>query len=261
MKNKDNFICQRCRANEVLFFCYSCPKQINKLCSDCDTYIHSIIPYKNLHLRDKIENIDEYKYFKERQIKNEKNKGLEEENKYQINIINQLNLRIEELQKNIYKLIEEIKKISIEKESYIKELNNLKTEIESHKKENKHMKNTLNENKMKIAKLNDELISENNKLKTKESELEEMNFYFNNKISDSMKENKYLLNELENLNNMVIKKSHSYKEIVEENHLLNDKILNLEHENKETLKIILQLRRENQELIRRLNNYIYTLNN
>ena len=123
------------------------------------------------------------------------------------------------------------------------------------------MKNTLNYNKIKIAKLNDELISENNKLKTKESELEEMNFYFNNKISDSMKENKYLLNELENLNNMVIKKSHSYKEIVEENHLLNDKILNLEHENKETLKIILQLRRENQELIRRLNNYIYTLNN
>ena len=123
------------------------------------------------------------------------------------------------------------------------------------------MKNTLNYNKIKIAKLNDELISENNKLKTKESELEEMNFYFNNKISDSMKENKYLLNELENLNNMIIKKSHSYKEIVEENHLLNDKILNLEHENKETLKIILQLRRENQELIRRLNNYIYTLNN
>ena len=93
---KENNICRRCHNKEIVLFCHSFPKQFNKLCSDCDTYIHSIIPYKNLHLRDRIEIINNDNYSKMREFNDEKIKELEEKTNYQNEIINKLNLKIKE---------------------------------------------------------------------------------------------------------------------------------------------------------------------
>ena len=57
---------------------------------------------------------------------------------------------------------------------------------------------------------------------------------------------------------ILIEQKNNDKQIIEENDLLKNKIDNLEKENNESLTIISQLRRENKELIRRLNNsFIY----
>ena len=75
-----------------------------------------------------------------------------------------------------------------------------------------------------------------------------------NKITDLTNEKKYLLNEVDNFNNNLIEQYNINKEKIQENDLLKNKILNLEQENDENLKIISELRKENKELIRRLNN-------
>ena len=134
-----------------------------------------------------------------------------------------------------------------EKESYLNELNLLKTEIEKYKEENKSIKETFNDNHNITTKLNKEL-------NIKEKELEEIKYYYNNKITDLTNEKKYLLNEVDNFNNNLIEQYNINKEKIQENDLLKNKILNLEQENDENLKIISELRKENKELIRRLNN-------
>lgn len=52
---RNNMIkCQRCKVNNISFYCQSCPKPFDKLCQECDTYVHSIIPFKRQHERFKI---------------------------------------------------------------------------------------------------------------------------------------------------------------------------------------------------------------
>ena len=257
MKNNENIICQRCGKKEVLFFCHSCPKKFSKFCSDCDTFIHSIIPYKNLHLRDKIEIPNNDKFEKMCELQTEKIKELEEKNNYQNDVINKLNLKIEEFKKNIYQLTETIKSLNRDKDIYLNELNKLnylKKEIEKYKKENKSIKESLNENQIKISELNNELNLVNDKFNLKEAELDEIKYYYNNKISDSTKEQRYLLKEIDTWNNNLIELNIINKEKIKENEQLKNKIVNLEEENYENLKIIADLRKENKELIRRLNN-------
>ena len=254
MKNKENIICQRCLKNEVLYFCYSCPKQFNILCSDCDTYIHSIIPYKSLHLREKIEFLNEDKNINNSQKTDEIIKELEDKNIHQEDIINKLNTRIEEKKKNIYQLIKQIKHLKREKQNYINELNYIKVEIEKYKTENEAIKEKLEENIKEINKLNNELKIFNEKLNKKELELEEIKYYYNNKISDITNEKKYLLNEIDKWNNNLIEQKDLNKKNKDENILLQNKIINFEKDNDENLKIISQLQKENKELIRRLNN-------
>ena len=84
--------------------------------------------------------------------------------------------------------------------------------------------------------------------------MEEIKYYYNNKITDLTNEKKYLLNEVDNFNNNLIEQYNINKEKIQENDLLKNKILKLEQENNENLKIISELRKENKELIRRLNN-------
>lgn len=253
MKNKDNFICQRCNRNKILFFCHSCPKQFNRLCSDCDTYIHSIISYKSMHLRDKIDTNEISMYNQRREFKNEKMKELEEKSLYQIDIINKLNTQIKNFKNEIYQLIEEIKNLNREKQNYLNELNYLKSEIEKYKKENYTMKENIKGNNNEISKSKNELNSTNKKLKKKESELEEIKYYYNNKISDLIREKNYLLNEMDKWNNNLIEHKDLNNQIREENNLLQAKVVKLEKENDENLMIISHLQKENKELIRRLN--------
>ena len=161
----EKIICHRCQKNEVSFFCQMCPKQFNKLCFDCDIYVHSIIPYKNMHIRDRIENTDEYKSIEERVYKNEIIEEMKNKLISQNNLINNLNSKIKEFENKIYLLIEQIKNFYREKESYIEELNNLKKEIELYKKENNLFQEKLTE-----------LNITNNKLHEKESELEQIKY-------------------------------------------------------------------------------------
>ena len=247
MKNKENNICRRCYDKEVVFFCHSCPKKFSKLCSDCDTYIHSVIPYKNLHLRDRVENTKDDNYIKMSEFNGNKIKELEEKTNYQNDIINKLNLKIEEFKNNIYKLIAKIKNLNKEKESCLNKMIYLKTEIEKYKKENESIKESFADNHIITTKLN-------NELNIKEKEIEEIKYYYNNKITDLTNEKKYLLNEVDNYNNKLIEQNNINEEKIKENDLLKNKILKLEQENNENLKIISELRKENKELIRRLNN-------
>jgi len=249
-----NFICQRCQKNKVLYVCHSCPIQFNKLCSDCDTYVHSIIAYKIKHLREKIETLDKYKYLKELQNKNKIIKELEEKNISQIDTINKLNSIITQFKNKIHQLIVQIQIFSKEKESYMKELTNLKSEIDKYKKENKQIQESMNENNLQLTKLNNELNKTSHNLQIKESELEEIKYYHNNKVLDLTKEKNYLLNELDNWNNKLTEQISTSKQYIDENKSLKNKIVNLEKENEENLKIISLLRKENKELIRRLNN-------
>ena len=177
MNKIEKIKCNRCQQNEVSFFCHMCPKQFNKLCFDCDAFVHSIIPYKIKHKRDNIENTDEYKATKERQIKNEKIEEMKNKIIHQNNLINDLNLKIKEFKNEIYQLIEQIQNFKREKESYMKELDYLKIELESYKKENKSFKENLCENNLKSSKLNNEINMTNNKLHERESELEEIKYY------------------------------------------------------------------------------------
>ena len=102
---KEKIICQRFKNNQIVFCCNSCPKPFDKLCSECDTYVHSIIPYKKLHNRIKIDNFfnnnklnEEINLKKDKLnvIENDKNlneklqkeiKELKEKNNFQIEII------------------------------------------------------------------------------------------------------------------------------------------------------------------------------
>ena len=123
----------------------------------------------------------------------------------------------------------------------------LKTEIEKYKKENESIKESFADNHIITTKLN-------NELNIKEKEIEEIKYYYNNKITDLTNEKKYLLNEVDNYNNKLIEQNNINEEKIKENDLLKNKIVKLEQENDENLKIISELRKENKELIRRLNN-------
>ena len=150
-EEKVNIICQRCKNNPIFFCCNSCPKPFDKLCFECDTYVHSIIPYKKLHIRNKINNsFDEIKINQEVKLTNEKNdkiyielKELKEKCNLQFDIINKLHFENNLLKNNIMKLDKQNNYLKKEKEEYQKNLNNLKNELEKYKKENNDLRKDL----------------------------------------------------------------------------------------------------------------------
>ena len=200
MEKQENIICQRCQKNQISFCCSSCPKPFDKLCSECDTYVHSIIPYKKLHQRTNYLNNNIY----EKDSKNENNKNLineyniqfkelKEKNNLQIDIINKLKIENNILRNNISKLIEQSNNLNNQKEKYIKELSYLKKEIEKYKNENNSLKIDLDKSCKIINELNNNLRNLNNDLEKKDLEIEEIKDYFNNKINNKKDEEKYLL--------------------------------------------------------------------
>ena len=246
-------LCQRCKKNIILFYCSSCPKPFDKLCSDCDTYVHSIIPYKKYHQRINLGNS-----LVDNNIINNKNyqkeiKELEDKSAYQINIINKLIKENTDLKNDMIKLIEDNKNLIKEKEEYLKELKYFKNEIEKNRSKNNLLINDINKGKEIINKLNEKLNIMNKSLDEKEIEIEEMKNYYSNKIKNTKGEKEYLLRVLDNSNSKLIDTNKSSYQLKEENELLKKRLINFEQENVENLKIISQLHKENKELIHRIN--------
>jgi hypothetical protein len=121
MKNKEkkeDIICQRCQKNQISFLCNSCPKPFDKLCFECDTYVHSIIPYKKFHQRTNFIINNNIENSNKKDDNNAKNnlineyqkhlKELEEKCHFQIDLINKLKSENNILKNNIVKLNVEI---------------------------------------------------------------------------------------------------------------------------------------------------------
>ena len=254
-EKKENIICQRCQKNQISFCCSSCPKPFDKLCSECDTYVHSIIPYKKLHQRISYfnNNLSEQDSIKEnnQNLINEFNiqfKELKEKNSLQIDIINKLKTENNILRNNMSKLIEQNNNLNNKKEEYVKEINYLKNEIEQYKNENKSLKIDLDKSCKIINELNNNLRNLNNDLEKKEIEIEEIKNYFNNKINNKKNEEKYLLKVLDNSNCKLIEKNDISYKLKEENDLLKKRLIKFEEENLDNLKLISQLHKENKTL-------------
>ena len=256
MKNQEELelsICQRCKKNIISFYCSSCPKPFDKLCSDCDTYVHSIIPYKKYHQRSNLGNSFVNNNFLDNKNYKKEIEELEEKSTYQINIINKLIKENADLKNDMKKLIEQNNILLKEKEQYLKELNFFKNEMEKNQNKNNLLINELNKSNELIKKLNEKLNIMKNGLSEKEIEIEEMKNYYNNKITSTKGEKEYLLRALDNSNIKLIDNNKNYYQLKEENELFKKRLINFEQENVENLKLISQLHKENKELIHRIN--------
>ena len=252
----DEKICQRCRNSEILFSCISCPKPFDKLCFECDTYVHSIMPSKRLHLRTPINNIMNINNSKEVKIINSNegnNAEIENRVKELIDLIKELKLENNNLKNNIIKIVEENKIIKEENKEFLKEINLLKIELEQKRNQINLASKDLNKSNTIINELNNSLRLLKNELDKKEIELVELKEYFNRKIYNTKYEKDYLLSQLDNSNNKLINKNTSFSNLKEENELYKKRLIDFEKENYENLKIISQLHKENKELIHRIN--------
>ena len=272
---KEKIICQKCKNNQILYCCNSCPKPFDKLCSECDTYVHSIIPYKKLHNRTKIDiffnnnNLNEEMNLKKNKLditKNDNNnnsklqeeiKELKEKSKLQNDIINKLKLENDILKNDIVKLVEQNKVLKKENEEYQKELNIIKIELEKSKNDNITIKKDLNKSILIINELNNNLRNLNNNINEKENEIEELKIYFDKKINKTKDEKEYLLKVIDSSNYKLIEKNDISFQLKEDNEILKKRVILFEQENIDNLKLISQLYKENKELIHRIN----TLNN
>ena len=268
---KEKIICQRCKNNQIVFCCNSCPKPFDKLCSECDTYVHSIIPYKKLHNRIKIDNFFNNNNLKEEinlkkdklnVIENDKNlneklqkeiKELKEKNNFQIVTINKLYLENNILKNDLMKLIEQNKVLKKENEDYQNELNIIKLELEKSKKDNVITKKELNKSILIINKLNNNLRNINITLNQREDEIEELKIFFDKKVNKTKDEKEYLLKILDSSNNKLIERNDISFQLKEENEILKKRVILFEQENIDNLKLISQLYKENKELIHRIN--------
>ena len=271
MSQKEKIICQRCKNNQILFCCNSCPKPFDKLCSECDTYVHSIIPYKKVHNRTKIDNFFnnnntheeiDLKLNKLNIIQKENNineklqkeiKELKEKSNFQIDTINKLKLENDILKNDIMKLVEQNKALKKENEEYQKEINYIKLELEKCKNDNISIKKDLNKSILIINELNNNLRNLNNNINIKENEIEELKIYFDKKLNKTNDEKEYLLKVLDNSNYKLIEKNDISFQLKEENEILKKRVILFEQENIDNLKLISQLHKENKELIHRIN--------
>jgi hypothetical protein len=269
-KRNLNIICQRCKKNQISYYCYSCRKPFNSLCSECDTYVHSIIPYKKFHNRVKLDNFadnninanNNYNILSISKSQNNLNFTLDtskENNKinekvFEVNAtINKLNSEKIFLKENVIQLTEKNNLLMKEKDNYLKELEYLRNEMDRYMKENMSMRKEINDNNRIINDLKNNLNTVCDKLNDKEKEIEEIKYFFDNKISGNKGEKEYLLKVLDDSNLKLQERNDVSIQLKKENELLKQRLINFEQDNLDNLKLISQLQKENKELIRCIN--------
>jgi len=269
-KRNLNIICQRCKKNQISYYCYSCRKPFNSLCSECDTYVHSIIPHKKFHNRVKLDDFadnninvnNNYNTLSISKSQNNLNITLDtskENNKinekvFEVNAtINKLNSEKTFLKENVIQLTEKNNLLMKEKDNYLKELEYLRNEMDRYMKENMSMRKELDDNNRIINDLKNNLNIVSDKLNDKEKEIEEIKYYFDNQISDNKGEKEYLLKVLDDSNLKLQERKDVSIQLKKENELLKQRLINFEQDNLDNLKLISQLQKENKELIRCIN--------